>query len=64
VDARGNAGSVRCGLVRTCNVGLENPREANLEFDGTVLIEIVVPHVFCSNTSEKNQKLQRQQVVP
>jgi hypothetical protein len=46
VDARGDTGSIRCGLVRTCNVGLENPREANLEFDGTVLIEIVVPHVF------------------
>jgi len=47
MDARGYTSSVRCGLVRTCNVGLENPREASLELNGTVLIEKVVPHVFC-----------------
>ena len=54
VDARGDTGSVRCGLVRTCNVGLESPREANLEFDGTVLIEIVVSHVFCRQNVREN----------
>jgi len=47
VDARGDTGSVWCWFVRTCNVGLENPREANLKLDGTVLVKIVVPHIFC-----------------
>jgi hypothetical protein len=58
VDARGDTGGVRRGLVRTCNVGLENPGELNLEFDGTVLIEIVVPYVFCRQYFRENQKSQ------
>ena len=47
VDTRGDAGRVRCGFVRACDVDLQDTSEADLELDGTVLIEKIIPDVFC-----------------
>ena len=64
VDPRGDARCIWCGLVGTCNVDLENPREANLELDRTVLVEIVIPHVFCwQSEATRNPKVADRTVV-
>ena len=47
VDTWGDACRVRRRFVGACNVDLEDSSEADLEFDGAVLIEKVIPDVFC-----------------
>lgn len=63
VDPRGNAGCIRCGLVGDCNVDLENPREPDFELYRTVLIEKVVPHVFCV-IFQRQIEIIMEQIVP
>lgn len=47
VDTRGDASRVWCGFVCACNIDLQDPSEADLELDGAVLIEKIIPDVFC-----------------
>ena len=47
VNTWGDPCRVRRGFVGACNVDLEDSSEADLEFDGAVLIEKVIPDVFC-----------------
>ena len=64
VDTGGDACRVRCGLIRACNIDLEDPSEADLELDGTVLIEKVIPDVFCDRWSEATGKFDRAKTIP
>ena len=52
VDVRGDPGAVRTRLAVCADIDLQDTGETNLEFDATILVEMVVPDVLCPSVSK------------
>ena len=47
INVRGDSGPIRIRFIIPRDIGLQDACQFNLQVDGTILVKVVIPNIFC-----------------